>query len=237
MSVPELYKQRAPGNTCLSALEKRVRSKTIPESYIKSALNNSKGCGGIMRTAPIGMIFDDDIEKIEMLAAEASAITHGHSLGYMPSAVIAHIINRLLYGSSASSLKDIIIEARNNCAKLFAEDLNIKELTDIIDLAIQLSTNNDSDLENIHRIGEGWIAEETLGIALYCALRYESDFSAAMTASVNHNGDSDSTGAVTGNILGTLIGYDIIDEKWKNNLELLDFILKIADNLYSELHK
>lgn len=86
------------------------------------------------------------------------------------------------------------------------------------------------DLDNIHALGEGWVAEETLGIALYCALKYQSDFSKAMVAAVNHK-DSDSTGAVTGNILGALIGYTAIDSKWKKNLELLDVILEVADDL------
>lgn len=59
----------------------------------------------------------------------------------------------------------------------------------------------------------------------------KNDFSKAIIASVNHNGDSDSTGAVTGNILGALLGYDAIDLKWKNDLELIDIILRISDDL------
>lgn len=46
-----------------------------------------------------------------------------------------------------------------------------------------------------------------------------------------HKGDSDSTGAVTGNILGAQLGYNVIDEKWKKNLELHDVILEMADDL------
>ena len=234
--VPELYALRAPGNTCLSALSTRIRGKEAPESYIKTPLNNSKGCGGVMRTAPIGFI-RGDIEQTDMLAAEASAITHSNPLGYMPSAVTAHIINRILYGDPEMSLKEIVVEARNTAEKLFEDTKDIQILTDIIDLAIELSSNSEPDLENIHRLGEGWVAEETLGIALYCALRYENDFSAAITAAVNHKGDSDSTGAVTGNILGALIGYDAIDDKWKTDLELLDVILKTADDLDAEYNK
>ena len=37
---------------------------------------------------------------------------------------------------------------------------------------MELSENAESDLDNIRRIGEGWVAEETLGIAIYCALRH-----------------------------------------------------------------
>ena len=71
----------------------------------------------------------------------------------------------------------------------------------------------------------------TLGISLYCALKYQNDFSAGIIAAVNHKGDSDSTGAVTGNILGALLGYNAIDDQWKEDLELSDVILEIADDL------
>ena len=107
----------------------------------------------------------------------------------------------------------------------------MEELEDIINHAIQLSTNQLDDLDNIHALGEGWVAEETLAIAIYCSLKYQNDFSAGIIAAVNHKGDSDSTGAVTGNILGALLGYEAIEDKWKENLELHDVILEVADDL------
>ena len=96
---------------------------------------------------------------------------------------------------------------------------------------VDFRDNKESDLDNIHRLGEGWVGEETLGIALYCALRYQNDFSKGIITAVNHNGDSDSTGAVTGNILGAIFGFETIEQKWKDNLELIDVILKVSDNL------
>jgi len=48
---------------------------------------------------------------------------------------------------------------------------------------------------------------------------------------VNHNGDSASTGAACGNILGALLGYHAIPAKWKDDLELADIILETADDL------
>lgn len=75
------------------------------------------------------------------------------------------------------------------------------------------------------------MAEETLGIAIYCALRYEKNFSGGIIAAVNHDGDSDSTGAVTGNILGTYLGERAIDGKWMRDLELRDVIGEVADDL------
>jgi ADP-ribosylglycohydrolase len=122
-------------------------------------------------------------------------------------------------------------EALTIVVSTFSGDPHLGELTEIVRLAIQLSENKQSDLDNIHRIGKGWVTEETLGIAIYCALRHKDDFSAGIIAAVNHGGDSDSTGAVTGNILGALLGYDAIDQKWKADLELSEVILEMADDL------
>ena len=170
---------------------------------------------------------------MDQLGADIAAITHGHSLGYMTAAVLTHIINRIVFPvDKRMTLKEIVLEAIDTISEIYKEDIHIHELIDIINLAILLSENDDDNLANIHRIGEGWVAEETLGIAIYCALRYEDDFSKGILTAVNHNGDSDSTGAVTGNILGAWVGYKGIDGKWKKNLELKDVILEMADDLY-----
>lgn len=223
--VPELYSRRAPGNTCLSAL-RQYKKDEIPQ-------NDSKGCGGIMRVAPLALKNYPyaQIRVIDQMGAEIAEITHKHSLGYMPAAVLVHIISRIVYPEKRQSLKEIVIEARDMASEIFAGDSYLNKLTEIIDLAVSLSENGESDIDNIHRIGEGWVAEETLGIAVYCSLRHQDDFSAGVTAAVNHGGDSDSIGAVTGNILGAIIGYEAIEEKWKSSLELADVILEMADDL------
>ena len=230
LDVPELFARRAPGNTCLSALMER----TEYDDYITAKRNHSKGCGGIMRVAPLGVIYQGcDIRKLDMEGAQLAAITHGHSLGYMPAAVLVHIIHRIVFPREGThlTLKEIVLEARDTAAMIFSGHGHLKYLTEIIDRAVELSANSLSDLENIHQLGEGWVAEETLGISLYCALRHQDDFSAGIIAAVNHEGDSDSTGAVTGNILGALLGYERIDDRWKRDLELADVILETADDL------
>lgn len=238
LDVPELFSLRAPGNTCLSALS----NMRYGGDNISKPVNNSKGCGGIMRIAPLPLyyIINEDlctgIEGIDMESAQVAAITHGHSLGYMPAAVVSHIISRIMTCDGKVNLKDIVLDAKQTVSKLFKGDEHLEEINNLIDLAIELSENTESDLDNIHKLGEGWVAEETMAIAIYCSLKYQSDFSKAIIAAVNHKGDSDSTGAVTGNIVGAIVGYDAIEDKWKNNLELLDVILEIADDLCHGCH-
>lgn len=236
LDIPELFERRAPGITCLNALHVARQNNAYVEDYIKEPRNNSKGCGGVMRVAPVALNYHPKygltVEKLDMEAAQIAAITHGHSLGYMPAAVMNHIISRIVYpDGERKPLKEIVNEAKVAAAKLFLNDPHIDALCDLIALAVELSENEDSDLDNIHRLGEGWVAEEALAIAIYCVLRYQDDFSKCMIASVNHKGDSDSTGAIAGNILGAWVGYKRIEEKWKTNLELKDTILEMADDL------
>ena len=187
-----------------------------------------------MRIAPLALKYKyfTHQEDLDKEAAQLAAITHGHSLGYMPAAMLAHIVSGLALVDHRMSLEEVVIEAREAAERLFAGDRHLDELVEIIDLAINLSHNRDTDLDNIHRLGEGWVGEEALAVGIYCALRHQDDFSAAVVAAVNHSGDSDSTGAVCGNILGALLGYGAIGEQWTRDLELLDVTLGLADDLY-----
>ena len=237
LDVPELYSRRAPGNTCLSALME-ARQNRGNGDYIENPRNSSKGCGGIMRVAPLGIHYANiPIDTLDKEAAVLSAITHGHPLGYMPSAILTHILNRIVFpGDQAMTLKRIIVEAKETTRRLFENAEHVDELCELVDKAIELAGNNDIDAHNIKRLGEGWVAEETLAIAIYCALRYEHDFSGGVIAAVNHDGDSDSTGAVVGNILGAINGYEAIEDKWKQNLELMDVLLEMSLDLCHGCH-
>ena len=233
LDVPELYHRREPGNTCLTALRRHRHTNDAIEDYVAFApqLNDSKGCGGVMRAAPAGLVWaGGDPDAADCEAAQIAAITHGHPLGYLPAAVLAHIVAKLVLGEA--TLLAAVEEARDSVARLFAGHAYLQELVDIIDLAVSLAGNADTDLANIHRLGEGWVGEEALAIAIYCALRHQDDFSAGVIAAVNHRGDSDSTGAVCGNILGALLGYRAIGERWTSDLELLGVTLELADDLF-----
>lgn len=231
--VPELYDRRAPGNTCLSSLIALKKKDSGIENFISNPQNNSKGCGGVMRVAPVGLNYQCDIEEIDMEGAQIAAITHGNSLGYMPAAVLCHIINRIVYPQNKKiTLREIVVEANQTLGKLFSGDKHVGELSTLIEKAIELSENDKCDLENIEALGEGWVGDEALAIAVYCSLKYSNDFSNGIIAAVNHSGDSDSTGAITGNILGALVGYEAIEEKWKKNLECKDIILEISEDIY-----
>lgn len=89
-------------------------------------------------------------------------------------------------------------------------------------------------MDAIHELGEGWVAEETLAIAVLCALRHQDDFEGAVISAVNHSGDSDSTGAVTGNIVGAHVGLSGVPMKYIDHLELVEVITEMADDLFND---
>lgn len=229
--VPELNKRRAPGNTCMSSLN-AIYSGREP-------MNNSKGCGGVMRVAPIPLYALAEgrmtITDSDRLAGDAAEITHQHPLGYIPAALVAHIIYRLAENESPSrnDFECYIHEGVEAIKALFPQyPYDANYMGELASKAIELADNNKSDVENVESIGGGWTGEEALAIALYCAVRHFDSFENALIAAVNHAGDSDSTGAVTGNILGAAIGYEAIPQFYKDDLEMHDLILHMADDLY-----
>lgn len=229
MNFAELFSRRAPGVTCMNA----VRDGAY--GTVSEPVNNSKGCGGVMRVAPIGLYYTDknvnDL-NIALYGAKAAAMTHGHELGYIPAAALAHIIWSL--SSGETSVRKAVNDSVEAVKKIFPDAKNMKYFTELTEKAIELADKDISDSAALKQLGEGWVAEETLAVAVYCAVKYSDNFDKAITVSVNHSGDSDSTGAVTGNILGTLCGYEAIPQKYKENLELHDLILKTADELFEK---
>lgn len=230
--VPEMYNRRAPGNTCISALNQRRSFENLQHGgFVDNPINGSKGCGAVMRAAPIGLTSNFDKNYLIENSAETGAITHGHPLGYIPAAMLSVIVNLIVFSQEKNNLEKIILQSKELVSDYFRDTKYIKDFRKIINFAVKLAKNKENDLKNIEAIGEGWVGEEALAIAIYCSLRHENDFSAGIIAAANHGGDSDSTAAIAGNILGALHGYSAIDEKWKTNLELHDVILELATDL------
>ena len=227
--VPGLFDRRAPGNTCMGALGDGGRGT------LDRPVNHSKGCGGVMRVAPVGLYFNDrgtDVREIARIGAQAAAITHGHTLGWMPAAALAQIVHEV--SQDGVGVREATQHALETAAEMWPETEDRKYFLELMNGALTLAGQDGNDLEAIHALGEGWVAEETLAIAVYCAVKYEDDFERALIAAVNHNGDSDSTGAVAGNILGAKLGLAGIPEKYKEKLELKDVILETADDLWRD---
>ncbi len=187
-----------------------------------------------MRVAPIGLYMKNS-ELAGQFGAEASAITHGHPLGIIPAYVFATLIWYL--SNTNLDIKDALDKSLKQYEEKFKvfDKENRNYFIDLVNKAIALSKENKSDIEAINELGEGWVAEETFAIAIYSCLKYSDNFKDAIVCSINHDGDSDSTGSVAGNIMGAYLGYEKIPFEYKNNIELKNEILELANDLASEI--
>ena len=225
-AIEELHSLRAPGNTCLSALGSGTCGTTT------SPINNSKGCGGVMRVAPLGC-FGRGLtsDQVALSGAEAGAMTHGHSLGYIPGATSALLVHKCVFRETPRAFDELAHEAVDETLRLFASAPHIEEFAALMRRTFELASSGRDDRACIDELGGGWVGEEALAIALYCALRWRDDLDRCLVAAVNHSGDSDSTGAIAGNLLGAYLGRGRIAAKWLDRLELRDEIERIAREL------
>lgn len=253
--LPEMAYRRAPGNTCLEACRSLSEGKEVQ--------NDSMGCGGIMRVAPIAFSKagcesgEWDLEEIVVEAAEVAMCTHKHPLGYLSAAALAALLYRLLHlptDQAKEQIDQIVAEVMKDVdyaalllgyiyGKVAMCDEAYTQIKEVTDKVVRLAHSNISDEEAIKQLGEGWVALEAWAIALYCAVRHIDSVEDAIIAAVNHDGDSDSTGSICGNIMGVIYGYEHIKEhnifcpegaELEQTLELSEIILALADDLVSK---
>ena len=231
LDVPELHHRRAPGNTCLSALQEKEMGT------IDRPLNTSKGCGAVMRMAPFGLAYGkyeaEDPQQYWDQAASVGALTHGHHMSHLSCALFASIIGRIIYGASLNQkeLDNVILSAVRFMRGEIRGYKHKEEFCNLVERAIGLAKNDCNDIDNITALGQGWIAEEALAIAIYCACKYQNDPIKGIIVAVNHDGDSDSTGSIAGNILGAWNGISAFDDYWIDNLEIKDVIIDMANDM------
>ncbi len=230
LTIKDMHHRRAPGNTCLSALQSAKMG--TPDNPI----NNSKGCGGVMRAAPVGLFGakagsfatqKKRLEAIFKLGCEIAAITHGHPSGYLPAGCLAAIIAEMIAGES-------IEDAVKHTLSILKKYNGHEETLTAVKLALALRKDKKIKPcpETMEKMGGGWVGEEALAISLYCALAANGDFEKGVCLAVNHSGDSDSTGSITGNILGAKQGKAAIPQSWLAELELKDVIEEMAGDLF-----
>lgn len=244
--LPEMARLRAPGNTCLSACGSLSRQEKVH--------NNSKGCGGIMRVAPMALLNAGytsrnengyTIEELAEAGGEIAECTHKHPLGFLPASLLTVLLYKVVPMSARQVQEEIdrIVAETLDILNVIYRDKYAKDkeyLKALTEKAMQLAHSDISDADAIRQLGEGWTGEEAWAIALYSAVRHIDSVEDAIVASVNHDGDSDSTGSICGNIMGAIYGYKHIRErnifcpdgkKIEDTLELSEIILALADDL------
>ncbi|MEV0697343.1 ADP-ribosylglycohydrolase family protein [Saccharopolyspora sp. NPDC050389] len=216
LAEPELYASRAPGLTSLRALqEPELGTPDRPR-------NTSKGCGGVDRSAPLG--FAPTAEMAYQLACQCAALTHGGVGGWASAGALSLIVHLVAVQdrklpAAVDQAAGRVLREDGEAATALAEASTLARLG--------------ASVGHIERLGQGWIGPEALSIGVYCALAMPKpeQFADALRLAVNHSGNSDSTAAVTGSILGARHGTAVLPRPWLARLELADVIERIGHDL------
>jgi ADP-ribosylglycohydrolase len=246
---PWLYARRAPGNACLSGLaHAHVPDPRGPIDGTAGPVNpDSKGCGTVMRSAPFGLFGTGPRESFE-LAARCARITHGHPTGYYAAGAFAGLISYLVDGESMEG-------AVLRTLELLTRYPGHEETSTALRAAFDLAADGEASAEKLETLGAGWVAEEALAIGVYAAMARtrgrsyhlsaqgivcdprppRTPVEAAFLLSVNHSGDSDSTGSICGNLLGALHGDVCLPQHWLIMTEGRATTAAVADDLAAEV--
>ena len=236
-NIPELNANRAPGNTCLSAL-------AAGGGNVKKPINNSKGCGGVMRIAPVALYGGAHWlwgkEMTAEVCAETAAITHGHPLGWLSAAALGIILFDVMRNYS---LEYAVEDAVSSLQEYYGTYPDTAVMIGLIRKAGALAKISRSireedvmtELQIVKELGRGWVGEEALAVGLFCALAAQTrGLEWCLRSAAGHIGDSDSTASIAGQIWGAYYGENSISEKWLKDLELRDVIEEIADDLVND---
>jgi len=228
---------RAPGNTCMWACRNLQHSMTWQEATHRT----SKGCGANMRVIPVALfkyihpsITHTEVAKWAQLQA---AMTHGHPTALAAADLTAMAVVKLLEGTSPEQLlKELVIYGESQIGVYHEDYLGSlwegmksspaafirqgwEECLEILVLTQIALMRTGPEHDPCEIIGEGWIAEETLGTALLCFLHSPRNPLKALQQAAISTGDSDSIACITGALCGAYMGIEAFPEDWRNRIE------------------
>ncbi|MCF0091508.1 ADP-ribosylglycohydrolase family protein [Micromonospora sp. MH99] len=227
---------RAPGMTCLRACADLGRGLPWQEATIA----DSKGCGANMRVTPVGML-DADLDTLAGLAQLQAGLTHGHPTGLAASDITAYAVFALRGGVTLAELPANLTERARSQRRVYhgewlgdlwrrpgvdtPEDFIARGwdecLAALRRLTVALAEPDDGG-DPCQATGEGWVAEEALATALFCAVRHADDPVAALARGATTAGDSDSIAALAGAFVGAATGMAAWPPGWADRIEYAD---------------
>jgi ADP-ribosylglycohydrolase len=208
---------RSPGGACLYGA--RQLEAGVP--WWRSGKPNSKGCGAAMRVAPIGYLYQHNLPKLRRVAAASALATHHHPTAQLGAVAAAFLVKLALdHLPPEDMLPPLELETHGQVLEF---DQAIARLEEALGMA-----SPDAALAHI---GEGWVAEEAVLMALYCFLKSPDDFLATIRQGANIKGDSDSIACIAGAISGAYLGIQALPPSWVNRLEKSSYLADVAQRL------
>ena len=176
---------------------------------------DTAGNGSVMRLSPVALHTLQDSEACRALAASQSRTTHGAPQAVEGCMLFAEKIRLAVLGDP----KEAILAAQSWDGHV----------------AIRSVAANTWRGRSREEISSSGYVVHTLEAALW-AIDETKNFEDALILAVNLADDSDTVGAVTGQLAGALYGYSAIPERWLAPLAWRDDIIAFADKLITGPH-
>jgi len=235
-----LKHNRGLGSACEAAGEALGRGQPWWKAGLAA---HSAGNGAALRVAPLALA--GCLGSLSQLYRElvvSSLVTHTHPVGVAGAVAmglaVAWCVRERLAGRRAEALLDFVTGAiagleleptpeRRVGGKKITLCQRLGELPTLVrkppEEALQVTWN-------------GAFALESVPAAFYCFLKYRDEPRRALLTAVNAGSDSDSVGAMTGQLLGAWHGTTGLPRDWAEGLEARAELTELADRL-AELAK
>lgn len=176
---------------------------------------HSAGNGPAMRAGLLGLFARGDNDLLKSLVTRCTRVTHTDPLAEQGALLIALAARHAGHRCSA----------RPDPQAYLAEACGAVTDRRFLDSLTQMRAALDQDLTAAafaESLGlstgiSGYILH-TVPICLFCWLRYQGDFRQGVEAVVRLGGDADTTGAITGGLLGATLGAAAIPPEWLDRL-------------------
>jgi ADP-ribosylglycohydrolase len=222
--------RRAPGLAVIDALARIHRG--VPHTAAADGGANDSIVA--TRSVPVALRYRGDPQKIIETAYEISRMTHAH-----PSAVTGGAASALLVDFALGDLPldDWIAPAVRLIRRHTAEaPREVVEGLHMVEKTKGWAAEDALERQFRQRpgYGGGWVADEAVGMGLWCFMAAPSDFVAAARMGANAPGisDTDSVAFLAGALAGARNGIGAIPPDWVARLEDGELLRELAEDLY-----
>ncbi len=214
------------GNTTRIALSSYLHNTPALQCGKKDEKSN--GNGSLMRMLPIVYyVFEHNCSRDQIfeLVGQYSSLTHGHDISKLGCQIYCDYMLSLLKGKNKEeALADL---SQNDYADHYSPEV-IRQYHRILNGSIK-------DIEKDDTISSSGYVVSTLEASLWSVLT-TSSYEEAVLKAVNLGNDTDTVGAVTGSMAGTIYGKENIPERWLSMMRRMDYLDSICQNYSSKVH-
>lgn len=187
----------------------------------------AEGNGTAMRTAPIGLLYNNRPAELKLHSSQDATITHNNPEAIAASHTVNHLISRGVRQTGLIEAGPRLIDECLNLigpCKLAAGLAKTKEL--LADKTMRCSTA-------LNILGVSGHVIETVPSAIFCFLKTPGNFEETIISAVMGGGDADTTAAIAGAISGAWNGTWNIPKRWVDNVEASEDLRSLAGQLYT----